>query len=144
MAYPARGAQPALVFTTVIVSVITTPAAVDVDDTKLDRMSLRTALDRVRTLEVAPLDVLVPSAGYGPFVSVGSATHVPDDELDELDELLLDELLELEELDELLLDVPDPPDEVPPPPQPATSAAIPALPNQARALRRSMIWLDMV
>jgi hypothetical protein len=40
-----------------------TPEAVVVDEIKLERMSLRTTPLAVRTFEVEPLDVLVPSAG---------------------------------------------------------------------------------
>lgn len=112
---------------------------------KLERISLRTIPLWVNTFDVAPLDVFVPSAGYGPPVSVESATHVPDDELEELLELELEELALLLELELELLELDDPPDdEELPPPQPATSAATPALPTHASALRRSRIWLEIV
>jgi hypothetical protein len=46
-----------------MVNVTGTPGAVVVEPMKLDRMSLRVTPETVRTFEVAPDEVLVPSAG---------------------------------------------------------------------------------
>ena len=67
---------------------------------------------------------------------------------DELDEVLapLDEAEPVLELDELV-PVVVPEDELPlldPPPHPASKAVSPAPPIQARAFRRSTIWLEIV
>jgi hypothetical protein len=119
---------------------------------KLARMSLRTTPLCVSTFELAPLDELVPSAGYGPLVSDASATQVPL--VLELLELLLedeveDALLEVEpvlelELDEVVPVVVPVPLEPEPPPQLARSAVAPAPPIQAIALRRATTCLEMV
>jgi hypothetical protein len=60
---PEIGAQLEFTFTSVSVSVTCTPEAVVVEEMKLERMSERTTPLTVSTLEVAPADVLVPSAG---------------------------------------------------------------------------------
>jgi len=103
-----------------------------VDEPKLLRMSLRTTPLCVSTFDTMPFTVFEPSDGYGPFVSVGSARHVPlvvPELLPDPDELPLD--------DEPLLDVVDDDDEPsPPPPHAATSAAVPPAMSQLNTRRR--------
>ena len=117
-----------MLFTSEIVSSRSTPWAVVVELPKLLRMSLLTMPLDVRMLLVEPLEVFDPSAGYGPFVSVGSAMHA----LVELEEELLDVLLEDELEDELLVLLLS----LEPPPQDARKAAAPPEASQVNIWRR--------
>jgi hypothetical protein len=56
-------AQALFTSTSLSVIVSSTPCAVVVEEMKLERMSLRTTPLCVSTLDVDPLEVLVPSAG---------------------------------------------------------------------------------
>jgi hypothetical protein len=117
-----------LLFTREIVSSRGTPCAVVVELPKLLRMSLLTIPLDVRMLLVEPLEVFDPSAGYGPFVSVGSSMHA----VAELEDELLDELLLEDELEDELL--------VPllslEPPHAARNAAAPPEASQVNIWRR--------
>ena len=126
-------AAPVEVSRTVSLTVSGTPAAVVVEEPKLDRMSERTMPESSRTL--TPLD---PSAGYGPPVSSGTSVRVPSPLAE-----LVDEPLELLELLEVPLDVveEEAPVAVDPVPvlQAASAARAPTPPRRPSARRRFIV-----
>ena len=117
---------------TVSLTVSGTPAAVVVDEPKLDRMSDRTIPESSRTL--TPLD---PSPGYGPAVSSSTSVRVPA-----ASEEALEVPLEVLEVLEVPLDVVDEePVAVDPVPvlQAASAARAPTPPRTPSARRRFMV-----
>ncbi len=99
--------------------------------------------DWVSTLTTLPLTEFVPSAGYGPLVSVAATVQLPEAELVEEEELLLDELDALDVLDALdddddedeVVDVPD----EPPPPHAASTPPAPAPASRTSVRRRAIM-----
>ena len=105
-----------------------TPAAVVVDEPKLDRMSLRTMPESSSTL--TPLD---PSAGYGPPVSSGTSVRVPS-------ALVVDEPLEVLEVPLEAVDEEEPVTVDPVPVlQAASAASAPTPPRRPSARRRFIV-----
>jgi hypothetical protein len=90
-------------------------------------------------LTTLPPTELVPSAGYGPLVSVAATVQLPEAVEEDEDALLLEELEALDDEDDededAVVDVLD----VLPPPQAASTPPAPAPASRARVRRLAMI-----